>query len=479
MSSSSTPRPTPGADSGSEYLRPSPRALPCVIDVLRPVVSLFQPFLADADAARLLRTSRTAALALLAGHVFRSHTFQPTSLASLIRLRDLCLRYGLRVTQLALPPHIHTIAVDPSPPHQSPIPTSVIVLSLGSLTAQWTALKPSWAALCAAAVDWQERPPWSLSHSQQRWPQSDGAQAREWQLSWVHDPLEDDPILPRFASPIGELHCPLPPGLLPHGLRVLLFNRSFNYRLEPGSLPSTLTFLQLAWSFEQQLLPGVLPASLLYLSLPYYRHRLLPGSLPASLERLRLGHWSPPVGVGVLPAGLKALHLGNVNDSLQPHVLPPSLLYLSFGASFNQLCLPNVLPCSLVELHFGHCYNQPTPAGVLPSSLRRLTLGSDFSQQLEVGALPEGLLFLRAEPDSRYPPSLLAPFQPGVLPSTLLGLDLSNRCVAPLPSDVIPLSVRWVRLSSKYRDERIEAVLPPLAECRWFEYGDNTSWRIV
>ena len=65
----------------------------------------------------------------------------------------------------------------------------------------------------------------------------------------------------------GELDCPLPPGLLPPGLRVLLLNNGYNQPLQPGSLPSTLTFLQLGWRFNQPIAPGVLPASLLHLSL--------------------------------------------------------------------------------------------------------------------------------------------------------------------------------------------------------------------
>ena len=126
--------------------------------------------------------------------------------------------------------------------------------------------------------------------------------------------------------------------------------------------------------------------------------------------------------------------------------------------------LPDVLPSSLIELHLGQNYTHPLPPGVLPSSLRRLTLGAAFCQVLQVGSLPEGLLFLSFSPG----PSILPALQPGALPSTLLGIDLTNRCKHPLPAGVIPSSVRWVRLPSRYRCEHIEAVLPAHAEVRWY-----------
>ena len=99
---------------------------------------------------------------------------------------------------------------------------------------------------------------------------------------------------------------------------------------------------------------------------------------------------------------------------------------------------------------------------MVPSSLRRLTLGKWFRQPLQVGSLPEGLLFLCFQPHK--PPSLLLPLQPGVLQSTLLSLDLSNRHLHLLPAGIIPSGVRWLCLSERYPAENIEAALPPHAE---------------
>jgi hypothetical protein len=236
------------------------------------------------------------------------------------------------------------------------------------------------------------------------------------------------------------------------------------------------------FSLDQPLSPGLLPASLLYLSLSWgkaeSRQLLVKGSLPASLEWLSLWNWSQTLEEGLLPPRLKGLHLGAFTEQLHPHILPSSLRYLSLG-SFNQRLLVDVLPSSLVELRLGSWYDQSLPPGALPPSLRRLTLGKRFRQRLQVGSLPEGLMFLRFEPDGRLRWTPLPPILLGVLPSTLLGIDFSNRYHHPLAAGIVPSAVRWIRLSSSYCHGRVEAVLPAHAECRWYSEDDETEWQIL
>ena len=452
---------------------PHPSAV-TVLDALHPLLTLFQPFLDDDDAARLLRTSRTAALALLPGYTFTSHIFQPTSLASLLFLRRLCLTYRLRITQLDLPASLRTLTFNAASPRFSPIPASVTALSLCYHPVDSS---PRWAAFSAAAADWPDREPWRLPdpHPSPLWF---GAQGKGWQLTLASTSEQFDYLdcpIPCFADPIGDLDCPLPPGLLHEGLRLLRFNSGYNHPLQPGSLPSSLTFLQLGAMFDQPLAPGILPASLRCLSMVagHYHHRLVQGSLPASLERLSLWHWSQPLEVEVLPPRLKTLHLHGFNHPLERHVLPLSLLFLSLD-SFSKDIRPGHLPPSLVELRLGWRpspvehrpgrFHRPLHAGALPASLRRLTMSNGLHQRLQLRSLPEGLLFFRF--NCQWPASQ-PPLQPGVLPSTLLGIDFANFYHHPLPAGVVPSAVQWIRLSSRYRDERIEAVLSPYTEVRW------------
>ena len=423
-----------------------------LLAALRPLLSLLHPLLSDADAARLLRTSRTTALALLPSYTFTSHTFQPASLSSLRRLRELCLAYQLRITQLALGGGIVNVPFDSAPPHLSPFPPSVTALSFGVFHSAAGGVDERWAAFSAAANEWQDSAEWGLPPPlfSQLWAdlseKADAQQLGRW--------MDDDdgqsagPLL-CFAEAVGSFNSPLKPGLLPAGLRVLRLNRSYSRPLLPGSLPEGLTFLQCGAAFDQPL-DGVLPASLLHLTLGSdYRRPLTATSLTSSLERLR---------------GLQKLHV----DCYTQPALPPSLRLLSFGPLFLERLQPHSLPSSLVELHLNETYDHPLPPGTLPSSLRRLTLGCGFSTPLTVGALPEGLLMLRLAPRVRSTDRRLPRLRPGVLPSTLLAVDFTDRYSEPIEAGVIPTGVRWVRLWAQYQGWLNPPVLPPRATCVWY-----------
>ena len=410
------------------------------------VLPIFHSLLADADAARLLRTSRTTALALLAGYTFTSHTFEPTSLPSLCRLRDTSLLDGLRMTQLVLGA-IAVVDFDCAPPHMSPFPACLTSLRLGhhQVVPGHVEQQQHWAALSAAACGWQHTKPWQLPHSHPQ-AQLHGREGQRWQR-------------PPWSELLGILQCRLPPGLLPRGLRLLQFNLSFNQPLEVGSILSSLTYLVLGNDFNQPLLSGVLPASLLHLTLGYcYSQPLGPGSLPASLERLVLRS-TLPLSAVVLPPSLRALHLADLSEPLPPHALPSQLLYFSLYHSRHPL-VADALPLNLIDLQLGgYAYAHPLPPGVLPSSLRDLSVGA-FAQPLQPDSLPEGLQFLRLRCHSDRFPAL----PPGSLPSTLLGLDLGDLYKHPLPAGVVPHSVQWIRLGRWYRGGTVDAALPANTE---------------
>ena len=418
-----------------------------LLDALRPILPLLHSLLADADAARLLRASRTTALALLRGYTFIKHIYKAASLPSLCRLRHLCLAYQLRITQLCMYSRCDDVDFDNAPPHMSPFSSSLTSLRLGHC--EVVEHEHRWATLSAAACHWQHTEPWQLPHSHPQ-AQAHGSEGQRWQQ-------------PLWNMPFGSFQCRLPPGLLPCGLLVLQINSSFNQPLELGSLPSSLTYLEFGHHFDQPLPPGVLPASLLHLTLGYnYKQPLGQGSLPASLERLVLHSWLPLSAV-VLPSSLRALHLSHLSEQLQPHVLPSSLLCLSLRDCTHPI-VADALPSSLIDLSLGvYDYEYSLSPGVLPSSLRDLSVTA-FDQPLLPGALPEGLQFLRL----RYHDERVPPLPPGALPSTLLGLDLGDSCRHPLPAGVVPHSVQWVRLGPWYRDEGIECVLPAHTERRWY-----------
>ena len=71
----------------------------------------------------------------------------------------------------------------------------------------------------------------------------------------------------RFDNSCGGFDLPIPPGALPHGLRLLQLNKAFNQPLSAGSIPDTVEVLQFGELFNQPLAVTHLPASLTHLVL--------------------------------------------------------------------------------------------------------------------------------------------------------------------------------------------------------------------
>ena len=238
------------------------------LKALTAVRHLFHSFLTDDDAARLLHTSHTVSLALLNGYTFASHTFQSTTFASLRCLRDLCLRYGMRIHQLATSQyHDDPSSLSALPGQLSPIPASVLSLSLGLGWPSHT----GWDAFSATAADWYDREEWRLpepNQSAQTYGRGEDEQGW-WQTLWArHDgPLPDNfTDVDRDGVRYGACDYTLPLSLLPKRLRVLRFNSIWDQTFEPGCLAPNLTFLQLPRRDSVSLPRDVLPASLRFLS---------------------------------------------------------------------------------------------------------------------------------------------------------------------------------------------------------------------
>ena len=129
------------------------------------------------------------------------------------------------------------------------MPASVTVLTLGSIMGT-TGNDPRWPAFSAAASKWQDSERWRLLEPL---PSSEllGEEEKEGQLaSWISGLDGIERLLPWFGDPDSDIDCPLLPGLLPKGLRLLRLSSDYNQPIQRGSLPFTLTFLQLGERFD-------------------------------------------------------------------------------------------------------------------------------------------------------------------------------------------------------------------------------------
>jgi hypothetical protein len=316
---------------------------------LQLVASVLHPFLSDVDAARLLRVSRTTALALLPGFIFQEHVFVGESEAQMRRMKALYHKYDLRPTRMCLSAQMKSFSLD-TDGGRSLFPSSLTSLLLGPPPRVQSSLLMEGGLFNAETTAWCEavQCPWS----ERSCDESSDEANDEWYWSLL---FEDGsgPVQSLIVSE-GPLNCPLLPGVLPHGLRRLQFPEAFACRLTRGSIPSTVEILQLS-RWDQPLMLGgetLLPSSLVHLVLGSYNQRLSTHTLPPRLERLSLNMWTQELDVGVLPSSLKALQLEAFNRPLRPGALPAGLTHLVLRA-FRQPLSVGSLPPSHMSLHQG------------------------------------------------------------------------------------------------------------------------------
>ena len=352
------------------------------LSVLSPVRSVLHLLLTDDDAARLLRVSRATATHLLAGYIFTRTVFQPHSVKAMWRLKALYETYDMKPTRMTLPEDVEELMLEEGS-GRSPFPSSLTWLRLIPPAPRDSQAVPSTIIIPKApTVTAGDTIDCLWTH-----PSVESEDERYGELL-----MESEMKPVRTYRPVhGHFIYPLPPGLLPHGLRRLLFPTQLKSTLQVGSIPSTIEVLQLSYSYT--LSEGLLPSSLVHLVLSGFNLPLSPRVLPPSLQRLLLSRWNHPLAVNVLPASLKALELHSFDQPLHPQVLPSGLTHLRLN-EFNQPLSVGSLPPSLVSLDLGSHFNHPLLPNVLPFSLRVFFYSRTAYDPLIPGALPEGLVVL-------------------------------------------------------------------------------------
>ena len=182
--------------------------------------------------------------------------------------------------------------------------------------------------------------------------------------------LEIDNYQPTYRSVGGYLQ----PGVLPATLTRLRIGGPFN--IVKGALHTgSLEHVEFTKYFTQQLQPGMLPHGLKVLLFEEYDWPIEYDMLPATLEALIFRY--------------------TLKVPLRPHVLPPGLQTLIIGDKFNFPLECGVFPSTLKQLQIGNAFNQPLQPEVLPSGLESLKLGKHYHQPIdfskEAKVIPYGL----------------------------------------------------------------------------------------
>ena len=418
---------------------------------LAPICSVFQAFLTDGDAARLLRVSR-GACALLRHFTFRAHAFQPSTSLQLRRCLALYDRLGLCITRLCLPCDFNEPLLDGSTGRPL-LPASLVALALGQ------AEPDDWATSMMAdmsrllSLDSEDE-----GGRQQQQP-ADAEGEYEGLLRRV-DARTSWRLRP-YCAVYSDYSLAIPPGALPAGLRCLQLNDWHEPALQEGSIPASVTVLQAGRRYTQRL--SLLGPSITTLLLDDIGSRALsPGELSPSLRWLHVGHCSPALQVGSLPPRLKGLdlRLPKHHAPIRAGVIPRSVTHLRFDG-FQQPLQQGLLPDGLQHLHLGSTFDYPIPPHALPTSLRELILSDGYRQPLLPGSLPDGLQLLQL-PRRWYRPAIA----PGVIPPSVRLILFPTLYSTRLLVGGVPSTVRWVRFP-RYYEWVVAERLSPHTEVVW------------
>ena len=412
---------------------------PSFVDHLDPVRHVLHSLLSDADAVRLLRVSRSFAH-LLRGFTLHHHILEPSSVADIWRVKALYQLYDLRPTRMALPAKLRQLELEMET-GRSPLPLSLTHLLMGPVPRQRDGSIAPDCIFGSKAAD-METLPCDGFHGESGVEGSDAA-CRWWARKRRSCRMR------MWAKTVSAFNCPLPAGLLPHGLLYLQFGSAFNTALTVGSIPSTLRVLQMGPFYRMVSTEGVLPSSLVRV---HTRLPQQPVHLPPSLRHLSLGPQNEPLQR--LPVGLRALHFEGYLSVFRGVDVPASLTHLSFAF---QPHFDGPLPPRLVCLELNG--REALLPGLLPPSLRVIRLGG---QPLQGHWLPDGVQVLHSKGARGNPP-----LRSGDLPPHLVALRLGAHCKMDIEAGAIPASVRHLVLPARYK-HRIESMkLSPLTQVDW------------
>ncbi|GAM26639.1 hypothetical protein SAMD00019534_098140, partial [Acytostelium subglobosum LB1] len=135
--------------------------------------------------------------------------------------------------------------------------------------------------------------------------------------------------------------------------------------------------------------------------------------------------------------------------------LPPSLTSLKFNNGYHHVINIGVLPNNLNTLTFKGGHVQEIIPGALPDTLETLVIERGLLQLFKVGSLPQSLTVLNLE-NSSYDQS----FAPGVLPTGLQRLVLTQVFVQPLLPGHLPSSLKSLDLGRDYNHPLTVGTLP-------------------
>lgn len=276
---------------------------------------------------------------------------------------------------------------------------------------------------------------------------------KELIFSYSYKPVLMSGVIPQTVEVMEVGHGSLGNGVLPANLKKLRFSNFFEARLEVGVFPDGLEELYMSHKYSHPFEKGLFPDGLRKLYLPNsHPHVITPGIIPQGVTELSIG--KSPILENSLPEGLKIIKFESGFDHpIPPGFLPRGLEYISLGSKFNHKLVEGSIPPNVNHIIFSMQYDHDLPIGVIPKSVRYLEF-QNYGRELSPGVIPEGVEEIVLGSMYNFP------LKSGTFPTTLRKLRFSIKFNQPIEKGHIPYGVETIEFGYRFNSKIAPDALP-------------------
>ncbi|KAF2073734.1 hypothetical protein CYY_004967 [Polysphondylium violaceum] len=323
------------------------------------------------------------------------------------------------------------------------------------------------------------------------------------QVYQIYDSV-NEPISPSTTILIWRSNRAIPIGFVPFGVRMIVFDNSFNQVLIKDSIPTSVTEIFFGDGLQQCFSNISLPVSVKYLTLARYSRPILPNTLSPNITQLYIKICKDKCQESLihLPKSIKYLQYNRIklkqlhdtntattnfrsiysNDNTQ-HVFPkiktPTQEFVKIPTSttiditlFDDY---STLPGSLDHLNintisFSKSFNQALPKGFIPNTVTKVSFPLDSIFNQSVLAIPPSVTHLHLGDVFNQP------LTPSMLPSSLQQLFLSTDFNQPIPINLLPVGLKVLFFGKSFNQTLEPGMIPDTVE-ELYLYQNTTSIR--
>ncbi|KAF2069919.1 hypothetical protein CYY_008759 [Polysphondylium violaceum] len=325
------------------------------------------------------------------------------------------------------------------------------------------------------------------------------------QVYQIYDQSVGGPISPSTTILIWRSDSVVPVGLVPFGVRMIVFGNSFNQVLIKDSISTSVTEIYFGGGFKQCFSNVYLPVSLKYLTLSRYSRPILPNTLSPNITQLYIKFCEDKCKESLmhLPKSIKYLQYNQIklkrlhdhpsstnficrsiySNDTREHIFStiptktPMFVKIPTSTTIDITMFDNysILPGSLDHLNiniisFDKNFNQALPAGSIPYTVSKVLFPLDSIFNQGVLVIPPSVTYLHLGETFNQP------LTPPMLPSSLQQLFLSTNFNQPIPINLLPVGLKVLFFGKSFNQTLEPGIIPNTVE-ELYLYQNTTSIR--